>query len=254
MAKVWDVQTGKEIGSMMHKAVVRTVAFSTGDEMCLTAQDTSFSSIPTIFVWKLDKDGKPVSSTDPITSLVSADTGKINSALWGHMNHTIIAGADDGSITIWDVETGKELDVIVEGDHPKAIRSLQYSKDRTMFIAASSDRHARIYDARSFELIKEFASNRPLNSAAISPVMNHVIVGGGQDAMDVTTTSTKVGHFEVDFHHLVYEHRMGSVKGHFGPVHSVAFSPDGKSFASGSEDGYIRLHHFDKSYFNTKNF
>jgi len=121
-----------------------------------------------------------------------------------------------------------------------------------MFITASTDHSAQLYDTKEMKLLKTYKSDRPLNSASISPLFNHIIVGGGQDAMDVTVTSTKVGHFQVDFFHTVYSHYLGNVKGHFGPVNTVAFNPDGKSFASGGEDGYIRLHKFDKEYFTNK--
>lgn len=81
---------------------------------------------------------------------------------------------------------------------------------------------------------------------------HQVVLGGGQDAMDVTTTSTRVGKFDARFFHLVFEEEFGRVKGHFGPINSLAFHPDGKTYASGGEDGYVRLHQFDPSYFDFK--
>jgi translation initiation factor 3 subunit I len=55
-----------------------------------------------------------------------------------------------------------------------------------------------------------------------------VIIGGGQDAMDVTTTASGAGKFETRFYDIIMENEFGRVKGHFGPVHTLAFHPDGK--------------------------
>jgi len=178
------------------------------------------------------------------------DSGKVYSALWGGLNTYILTGDESGTIRKWNVETGKEEHSVQA--HGKAIKCLQYNKDKSMFITASSDHTAKIFDSKTLECLKTYECDRPLNSASISPLMNHVIVGGGQDAMNVTTTSAKVGHFQVDFFHTVYMEYMGHVKGHFGPINSLSFAPDGKGYASGSEDGYTRLHHFDKEYYNTK--
>ena len=89
-------------------------------------------------------------------------------------------------------------------------------------------------------------ADRPVNSAAISPLRDHVsvpvccavaipptphaqvVLGGGQEAMEVTTTTTKAGKFDARFYHLVLEEEIGRVKGHFGPINSLAFHPDGK--------------------------
>lgn len=142
---------------------------------------------------------------------------------------------------------GKQIKSIKE--HTHLINDMQFNKDRTMFITASKDHTAKLFDADSLMLLKSYKTERPVNSAAISPILDHVVLGGGQDAMDVTTTSTRVGKFDSRFFHLVFEEEFGRVKGHFGPINSVAFHPDGKSYTSGGEDGYVRVHTFDPSYF-----
>ena len=56
------------------------------------------------------------------------------------------------------------------------------------------------------------------------------MLGGGQEAMEVTTTTTKAGKFEAGFYHLVYEEEIGRVKGHFGPINSLRFHPDCRKY------------------------
>lgn len=68
--------------------------------------------------------------------------------------------------------------------------------------------------------------------------------------MDVTTTSARQGKFEARFYHKIFEDEIGRVRGHFGPLNTVACDPTGKGYASGGEDGYVRVHQFDKGYFD----
>ena len=46
----------------------------------------------------------------------------------------------------------------------------------------------------------------------------------------------------------IFTEQIGSVRGHFGPINAVAFHPDGRSFSTGGEDGYVRINHFDNDY------
>lgn len=58
--------------------------------------------------------------------------------------------------------------------------------------------------------------------------LEQIILGGGQDADQVTTTAAAAGKFEVRFYHMIHGDELGRVKGHFGPVNTCAFNPDGR--------------------------
>ena len=68
----------------------------------------------------------------------------------------------------------------------------------------------------------------------------------------MTTTAQQKGGFELKLYNIIYNELQASVKGHFGTVHTVAFHPDGQSFASGSEDGYVHYRRFLPDYFTRK--
>jgi len=46
----------------------------------------------------------------------------------------------------------------------------------------------------------------------------------------VTQTASQTGKFEARFFHLIFEEEFARVKGHFGPINTLAFHPDGKRF------------------------
>ncbi|KAJ6324210.1 hypothetical protein OIU76_011501 [Salix suchowensis] len=162
--------------------------------------------------------------------------------------------------TIWDIAyfwrsmmTGKLLkESNQEVGHKKQITSLTKSADGSHFLTGSLDKSAKLWDTRTLTLIKTYATERPVNAVAMSPLLDHVVLGGGQDASSVTTTDHRAGKFEAKFYNKVLQEEIGGVKGHFGPINALAFNPDGKSFSSGGEDGYVRLHHFDSDYFSIK--
>lgn len=132
------------------------------------------------------------------------------------------------------------------------ITDLQFSHDGLYFITASKDKSAKILSTRTLDILKTFVSDTPLNTASITPKKDFVILGGGQAAMDVTTTSARQGKFEARFYHRIFEDEIGRVKGHFGPLNTIAVHPNGQGYCSGGEDGYVRVHHFDKPYFDFK--
>lgn len=94
----------------------------------------------------------------------------------------------------------------------------------------------------------------PINSASLHPEKDFFVAGGEDFKLYKFDYSTKeelgekTEHFQrtsVFFFFSAVQHCCAfppeSYKGHFGPVHCVRFSPDGELYASGSEDGTLRL-------------
>lgn len=107
----------------------------------------------------------------------------------------------------------------------------------------------QLIDCETVEVVKTYETERPVNAACISPLLDHVILGGGQEASQVTTTHGGAGKFDARIFHMVLEEEIGRIKGHFGPINALTFFPDGKGYASGGEDGVVRVHRFEPIYF-----
>lgn len=182
--------------------------------------------------------GKPDDRAKLHTSIAEItvdDNDKATCLGWTIADEFIIAGFNSGLIVKYEVATGKE--VARNKVHDDRVNRITFSRDKSMFITASKDCSAKLVDPFTLEVIKTFRTDRPVNGAVISPTHPHVLLGGGQDAQNVTTTDGSQGKFETRFFHSIYGEEFARVRGHFGPINALDVHPFGKSFASGSEDG-----------------
>lgn len=247
--KLWDVETGRALGSIPTNSATRTVNFSYSGNQASYSTDKAMGHNCELFIIDVRNVDSSINNQSPVLKLtMNQQQTKITSMLWGALDETVITGHENGSMRIWDLRTAKELYSV--NDHTHVINDMQFSSDGTMLVSASKDTTAKLFDSESLMCLKTYKTERPVNSAAISPILEHVVLGGGQEAMEVTTTSTKSGKFDSRFFHLVYEEEFARVKGHFGPINSLAFHPDGKSYATGGEDGFVRVQVFDSSYYD----
>ena len=246
--KLWDVQTGRELFSFEHKGPVRCVAWAEGEHEFASISDPFGLALPAAINVFTFADEKDKQSDQPRLVITDKEQPrlKVTRVAWLPLNAALLASYDNGMLRKLDPTTGAVLGEWRE--HTGSVSSFAMNDEKTLLITSSHDRTAKLWDVAAMRVLKTYTADVPLNSAALSPLKEHVIIGGGQEAMSVTTTAVSAGKFETRFHHLVLENELGRIKGHFGPINALAFHPDGRSFASGAEDGYIRVHHMDPDY------
>lgn len=280
----WEALTGKQIHCLVHGGICKYVEWNQkplSQTKIVTCNDRFRSSEgevkDRICIWEYTTVHKNPDASSPelILTIDRRLPMKATKVGWGPFDETIISIHEEGTVFVWNSMTGEELKYIQP--HTQPITDMQFTDDRQMMLTTSKDMTLRLYKLASFcspsedsnntrskdpsDQFKTFKVDRPLNTGHISPLAFaadpkdkrfHILCGGGQEAMDVTTTAGAQGKFEAVLLHLITEEDMGTIKGHFGPMNYIRFLPNGRGFATGGEDGYVRLHHFDKEYFNPK--
>jgi len=137
----------------------------------------------------------------------------------------LAAGFGDDTAYLWERETGKEL-YKLQG-HMGPVRAVVFSPDGKTLASGSVDQNIRLWDPSTGKLIRQLAAQEPVACLAFSADSQTLVAG---------TSYGSVRIFEV-----AKGTELRVIEGHKGPIHTVAFSSDGRSVASAGADKVIRL-------------
>ena len=212
---LYDARTGKELALLTgHTSKVLSVSFSPDGN---TIASGSWDS--TIRLWDV--------STGRHLRTLTGHTSYVNSVSFSPDGNTLASGGRDKIIRLWDPHTGKHKQTPT--GHLGYVRSVSFSPDGNT-LASGNDRGICLWDAHTgkhkqtlegyTDFVVESVSFSPDGKTMVS-VDASLHRGATVSLWDVNTG--------VNLRILTES-----------PV-SVAFSPDGETLASGSEDGTIRL-------------
>ncbi|KAJ2929203.1 hypothetical protein H1R20_g7888, partial [Candolleomyces eurysporus] len=217
-AKVWDSYSGNALHSFPHNHIVRTVALSpTASKLLTGGQEKK------VRIFDL---GRPDADADFLFDSNNSQShdGTVKSVVWAG-EHTGVTAGEDGKIKWWDLRTRKLTTSLA---FPNPITSMELSLPTQRLVVTSGNTVAFIPVLPNGQGTHSLALSYNPSSASIHPVLQDRFVTGNS------------GDEWVRVHGMDGEERE-VLKGHHGPVHCVEFSPDGEMYASGSEDGTIRL-------------
>lgn len=173
---------------------------------------------------------------------------------WGPLDQLVICGTEHGTIFMWDIE-GNIVHKLKA--HSDEITDISFNKDRSVMLTVSRDKTAKLWNTVELRLIKTYVTDRPLNTGCISPDFDktdddrrfHIILAGGQDAKEVTTSSTDQGFFETLILDLISGQELARITAHFSPILTLRYLMNGKGFVTGSYEGNCKIIELPNSFF-----
>jgi WD40 repeat protein len=210
-----------------------------------------------VYVLAFAPDGQTLASggADRVVRLWDLATTRLRASLVGHTGYiesvafspdgqtlATTATHDDQDVRLWDVATGKQAAILSRSEKPAWVpRNPLVSPDGRFRVEVDRD-----YYFRTLTITEAATGRRPvtleghpdqLNDWAFSPDGTVLATGGGftdhpwpiNAAGDVRIWDVRTGR------------HLATLSRHWGAVSDVEFSPDGRTLATASYDGTIKL-------------
>lgn len=223
-ARIWRLTPegiGKVLEIKAHLKPISDVDFSPEGRYFLTA-----SVDETVRLWRtetgrlIETFWKPVRS-EALRPLIR---DAIYAARFSPDGKGIVAGSEDKTIRIWDVET-RELLAVLRG-HTGVVTHLEFSPNGRFLASADEAGMVIVWDMGRRRVSKILCKGGgPVFCLAYSPEGDYLVAAGDEGEIKI---------FSVNNGRL-----LAKVHGHIGTVYSVVFHPHEPLFATASKDGTV---------------
>ena len=236
--RFWDANTGEELSVLTtgHTDGLNALAFSP-DSSTLAA-----GYAKTVELWDtnaLTLRSETIEPTDELITLVfSPDGGIVTSAgdftFRKQKRDGFSKESVKGKLSLWDAETGQNRSVFPIESHKGEAPVLPGQKDISSSSGAMGG-YARIMDTKTANGIKKYVKYQ--NNGIVAFSGDGSMIAAAQNSSLVTRDDQ----FSILLWKVSSRQLQFTLKGHNGEIKALVFTPDGKTLASGSKDGTIRL-------------
>lgn len=258
---LWDPATGKSRGTLKAAQMISSVAFSPDGKRLISGgpdgvvrlwdlptskEIHTWNAVPEhIYAVAYAPDGKltAVACQAGEVFLWDPDKGDVRRKLSGHLDRvwsvafspdgkTLASVGEDRTLRLWDVASGDQRRRLV--GHSDMVSVVQWSADGRLLVTADVVGVIKLWETATGEEIGQFGQPRDrVQWASLLPN-----AGRGTTPLMLATAHSNG---RVKFWDLRSGKHVHEVQAHQESAHCVVFAPDSKTFASGSENGTIRV-------------
>lgn len=231
--RLWDVKTGRPSQEPIeaHPEAIESVAFNRDSSTLASASNDG-----TVRLWD-------VKTRRPIGEPLKGHMSSVYSVAFSPDGRTLASGGADGSLCLWDIKERRLGDAAIKG-HVAPVRELAFGSSGVSLTSVGEtirrwDVTARRAIGDPLTIQSPMETRQPWRVALSSDGMTAASDGNEKSTYVIRLWNVNTGRY---IGHLAVPQAPSSIGGvTMRLTWSMAFGPDGMTFASGHEDGSVLL-------------